>query len=112
MAFTSTKDRLAAELRAVGAKCAPDRAANYERLAMRAESGEFDDFSDVHTCGPTALYQDLHAIGAMKFAARVANGEFDANDHEAEEWARRQTNPEIIAILDALGIGPDRSKDQ
>lgn len=110
--MTPTKTRLAAELRKVAAQCKPQRAANYEALARRAETGEFDDYADVHVCGPTALYQELHRIGAEKFAARVANGEFDASPEESEEWARKQTDPKVIALMEAMGIAPDRSKDQ
>ena len=40
--MTTTKDRLAAELRLVASQCKPDRAALYEALATRAETGEFD----------------------------------------------------------------------
>ena len=108
----ATKTRLAAELRAVAAKASPDNAAKYAALAARAETGEFDDYADVHVCGPTALYQELLAAGFTKFAARVAAGEFDASKAESEEWARSQTAPQIIAILAAMGIGPDRSRDQ
>lgn len=50
---------------------------------------------------------------------RLAAGEFDASKAESEEWARSQTDPQIIAIqavcraiLAAMGIGPDRSRDQ
>lgn len=110
--MTATKTRLAAELRKVAAKCKPDRARSYEALAVRAETGEFDDYGETHVCGPTALHKELVAIGAMKFARRVAQGEFDASLEESEEWARRQTDPKIIAVMQALGIGPDRSKDQ
>ncbi len=107
-----TRDYLAAELRAVAAKASPDNADRYEALAQRAETGEFDDYGDVHVCGPTALHGALLAAGFTKFAARVANGEFDASYEESEEWARSQTDPETIRLMDALGIGPDRSKDQ
>jgi hypothetical protein len=110
--MTPTKTRLAAELRKVAAQCKPERAANYEALALRAETGEFDDYADVHVCGPTALHAELIRIGATKFAARVANGEFDASPEESEEWARKQTDPQIIALMEAMGIAPDRSKDQ
>lgn len=108
----ATKDYLAAELRAVAAKASPDNAAKYEALARSAETGEFDDYADVHVCGPTALHGELMRHGFTKFAARVAAGEFDASPDESEEWARRQTDPQIIAIMQAMGIGPDRSKDQ
>ena len=111
MTMTATKDRLAAELRKVAA-CKTDRSPAYEALAARAATGEFDDYSDVHVCGPTALHEELLALGARVFAARVAEGEFGACLSESEEWARRQTDPEIIAIMDAMGIGPNRSNDQ
>ena len=106
-----TKDYLASELRAVAAKASPGNATKYERLAARAETGEFDDYADVHVCGPTALYQELSAAGFSKFASRVLSGEFDASQEESEEWARSQTDPETIRLMNAMGIGPDRSKD-
>lgn len=106
-----TKDRLAAELRAVADKAQPANAAVYRALAERAETGEFDDYADVHVCGPTALYIELTRAGLTKFAARVKDGEFDASQEESEAWARAQTDPEVIRIMNALGIGPDRSKD-
>jgi len=108
----STRERLAAELRKVAEGVKPVRAAEYEKLAVRAATGEFDDYSDVHVCGPTALHGELKRFGFDKFAARVADGEFDATLAESEEWARAQTDPETIRIMDAMGIGPDRSKDQ
>lgn len=108
----ATKDYLAAELRAVAAKAKPANAAIYNALADRAETGEFDDYADVHVCGPTALYGELMAAGFAKFARRVEAGEFDATREESEEWARSQTDPEIIRTMEAMGIGPDRSKDQ
>jgi hypothetical protein len=110
--MTPTKTRLAAELRKVAVQCGPERAALYEALAVRAETGEFDDYADVHVCGPTALHHELRKMGADRFARRVANGEFDASPEESEEWARSQTDPQVIAIMEAMGIGPDRSKSQ
>ncbi|QFT81192.1 hypothetical protein FIU89_11280 [Roseovarius sp. THAF27] len=106
-----TKHYLAAELRAVAAKAQPSNAAKYEALAARAETGEFDDYADVHVCGPTALYIELMNAGFTKFAKRVAEGEFDATREESEEWARSQTDPETVRIMNAMGIGPDRSRD-
>jgi hypothetical protein len=110
--MSDTKTRLAAELRKVAVKASSQNAAIYEALAARALTGEFDDYGTVHLCGPTALWQALTAAGLMKFAARVASGEFDASVAESEAWARAQTDPETVALMDALGIGPDRSKDQ
>lgn len=108
---TATKDRLARELRAVADKAQASNAAIYLALAARAETGEFDDYADFHVCGPTALHNELTAAGLTKFAARVASGEFDATRAESEAWARSQTDPEIVRLMAALGIGPDRSRD-
>lgn len=109
--MTDTKDLLASELRKVAAKCKRWNGATYEALAMRAETGEFDDYADVHVCGPTALWRELVNLGFMKFAGRVAAGEFDASAAEGEEWARSQTDPEVIRIMDAMRIGPNRKDD-
>ena len=106
-----TKDRLSTELRAVAKKAQPANAAIYLALADRAQTGEFDDYSDVHVCGPTALYHELMGAGLNKFANRVAMGEFDASADESEAWARAQTDPQVVALMDSLGIGPDRSGD-
>lgn len=106
-----TKDRLAGELRAVADKAQPANAKKYRALATRAETGEFDDYGTVHMCGPTALFNELMGHGFTKFARRVADGEFDASLEESEEWARSQTDPNVVAIMGALGIGPRRSRD-
>lgn len=102
-----TKDRLAAELRAVADKASPVNAARYRALADRAATGEFDDFGTAHICGPTALYNALLALGFTKFAARVLDGEFDANTEESDAWANspeghhamKDFTPEQRAIL-------------
>lgn len=110
--MSETRTRLARELRKVAAKAKPANAAKYNALAARAETGEFDDYGDVHVCGPTALWRELVDAGLMKFAGRVAAGEFDASLEESEAWARAQTDRETVSLMAALGIGPDRSKDQ
>lgn len=91
-----TKDRLAAELLAVAAKASPENAAKYDALATRALTGEFDDYGTVHICGPTALFNELVAAGFTKFAARVANGEFDASLEESNEWANSPDGREAM----------------
>lgn len=94
-----TRDKLAAELRKVAAKATPDHAAKYEAFAKRAETGEFDDYADTYTCPITQLYMELSAAGFTKFAARVANGEFDATKEESDEWARSPSGQEIAKSL-------------
>lgn len=101
-----TRDKLAAELRKVGAMSTQHQA-QYEAFAKRAETGEFDDYADTHVCPITQLYTELTVAGFTKFAARVANGEFDATKEESDEWARspsgqeaaRQLSPELRKVL-------------
>lgn len=103
-----TRDKLAAELRKVAAIASPDNAAKYEAFAKRAETGEFDDYADTYVCPITQLYMELTMAGFTKFAARVANGEFDATKEESDEWARspsgqaaaRELSPEMRDLLD------------
>lgn len=102
-----TRDKLAAELRKVAAIASPANAAKYEAFAVRAATGEFDDYADTHVCPVTQLYTELKAAGFDKFAARVANGEFDATKEESDEWARspsgqdaaRHLSPEMRKVL-------------
>lgn len=102
-----TRDKLAAELRAVAEKAGPANAERYEAFAKRAETGEFDDFGSMYACPITQLYSELTAAGFTKFAARVANGEFDATKEESDEWARsaegqaiaKELSPEMRRVL-------------
>lgn len=94
-----TRDRLAAELRKVAAIASPDHATKYEAFAKRAETGEFDDYADTYVCPITQFYQELTAAGFTKFAARVANGEFDATKEESDEWARSPSGQAIAKNL-------------
>lgn len=102
-----TRDRLALELRKIAELAAPANAAKYGAFAVRAATGEFDDYADTYVCPITQLYQELTAAGFVKFAARVAAGEFDATKEESDEWMRspsgqeaaRQLSPEMRAVL-------------
>jgi hypothetical protein len=102
-----TRDRLAAELRKIGANSPADKAVKYEVFAKRAETGEFDDYADTYVCPITQLYSELMASGLRTFASRVANGEFDATKEESDEWARspsgqdaaKQLSPEMRKVL-------------
>ena len=57
-------------------------------IEVQSLTGEFDDYADTYVCPVTQLYSELIAAGFIKFAARVANGEFDATKEESDEWAR------------------------
>jgi hypothetical protein len=94
-----TRDRLASELRKIAAQASPTNAPKYEAFAVRAATGEFDDYADTHDCPITQLYCELMAAGFTKFAARVAEGEFDATKEESDEWARSPSAQAIAAKL-------------
>jgi hypothetical protein len=86
-------------------KARPDHAIKYEAFAKRAETGEFDDYADTHTCPITQLHMELTLAGFNKFAARVADGEFDATREESDEWARSPAGQEA-----AKGLTPAMRK--
>lgn len=94
-----TRDKLAAELRKVAAKASEPNAAKYEAFAKRAETGEFDDYADTHVCPITQLHSELTKAGFTHFAARVANGEFDATFEESQEWARSESGQDAAKRL-------------
>ena len=94
-----TREKLAAELRKIAAVASPDNATKYKAFAKRAETGEFDDYADTYVCPITQLYSELTAAGFTKFAARVANGEFDATKEESDEWARSPSGQEAARSL-------------
>lgn len=94
-----TRDRLAGELRKVAEMASPENASKYEALAVRAATGEFDDYGTIHVCGPTALYHECLQAGFTKFAQRVACGEFDATKEESDEWAASPDGQEALATL-------------
>lgn len=98
-----TRDKLAAELRKVAEQAGPANAARYEAFAKRAETGEFDDFaipSDAaYACPILQLHGELTRAGFTKFAARVANGEFDATKEESDEWAMSPDGQETFKLL-------------
>lgn len=94
-----TRYLLAAELRAVGAKSPPDKAEKYEAFAVRALTGEFDDYGTKYDCPITQLWKELHDAGLHRFAKRVADGEFDATKEESDEWARSPEAQEMAKEL-------------
>lgn len=94
-----TRDKLAAELRTVAALASPENAAKYEAFAKRAETGEFDDYADTYVCPITQLYTEMMKADFTKFAARVANGEFDATKEESDEWARSPSGQDAAKHL-------------
>lgn len=94
-----TREKLTVELRKAAESASPTNAEKYEAFAKRAETGEFDDYADTYVCPITQLHSELTAAGFNKFAARVANGEFDATKGESDEWARSPSGQEVAKQL-------------
>lgn len=102
-----TRDKLAAELRKVAEHASPENAAKYEAFAVRAATGEFDDYGEKYACPITQLHSELCGTGFTQFAKRVAQGEFDATKEESDEWARsadgqdtaKHLSPEMRALF-------------
>lgn len=99
-----TREKLAAAIRELATE------PRHEKLAMRADAGEFDDYADTHVCPITELVRVARQFGLHRIAARAANGEFDATKEESEEWARSPAGQEVAKQLSpemraALGMG-------
>lgn len=81
----------------------------HNKLAERAAAGEFTDYSDAHTCPITELHRLCRQYGLNSLAARVADGEFDADRAESDEWMRSQSGQDLARELspvmrDAMGM--------
>jgi len=50
-----TRERLASELRKIAAQASPANAAKYEAFAVRAATGEFDDYADTYCLSDHAI---------------------------------------------------------
>ena len=90
-----TKDKLAKALLDAG----------LERMAIAAEAGFYHDFLSPLAYPTTALLNDLRSANSpasYALAQRVRDGEFDASQEEADEWA---ANPEVVRVIDALRDG-------
>ena len=91
-----TKDRLAQELKLIG----------LPQLAAKAADGYYDDYISPLAFPITKLMQDLRhsgVPGAIPLINRVKNGEFDATDEEANDWAE---SPDGKATLGGLRRKP------
>lgn len=98
-----TCDYLAQELRKVADIASATNAEKYRAFAARAEKGEFDDYAEpsdpAHICPITQLHAELTAAGFVKFAKRVASGEFDATIAESDEWAASPQGQEAARYM-------------
>lgn len=100
-ATKASADRLAAAIRELATE------ARHHKLAERAESGEFTDYADTHVCPITELHRLCRQYGLHALADRVANGDFDANKEESDEWAKsasgqsiaKELSPEMRAVV-------------
>jgi hypothetical protein len=103
-ATKATAERLAAAIREVATE------ARHHRLANRAATGEFADYSDAHVCPITECHRLCRQYGLHSIADRLANGDFDASKEESDEWAHSPSGQAVAKQLSpemrkALGLG-------
>lgn len=100
-ATKAAAERQAAAIRAVATE------ARHRKLAERAAAGEFTDCADTHACPITELHRLCRQYGLSALADRVANGDFDADAEESDEWAKsssgqaiaKELSPEMRAVV-------------
>lgn len=100
-ATKAAAERQAAAIRAVATE------ARHHTLAERAERGEFTDYADTYACPITELHRLCRQYGLHPLADRVANGDFDADGEESDEWAKsasgqaaaKELSPEMRAVI-------------
>lgn len=71
-----TKEKLAKALEEAGAP---------QRMILKAQIGDYDDYESNSATPIIDLYKDCIAEGLHKFAGRVINGEFDSTKEESDE---------------------------
>jgi hypothetical protein len=76
----STKERLAAVLRAEG----------LNRLALNADNGMYDDFESQLATPIVQLVMDLRAVKRNDLAQRAIDGEWDGTKEEGDAWFERE----------------------
>lgn len=100
-ATKAAAERQAAAIREVATEM------RHHKLADRAAAGEFTDYADTHACPIAKLYRLCRQYGLHDLAGRVANGDFDANAEESDEWAKsssgqaiaKDMSPEMRAVV-------------
>ena len=91
-----TKERLARDIEVL----AKDRHdPELAPMIRRAREGYYDDYESPLATPIVQLVADFRAMGYPGMAAKAANGRWDATTAESEAWAKRQTDPEIVALL-------------
>lgn len=109
---TPTSQRLAEEL----SKLKP-MTDGLRKVINRARAGYYDDYKSSHATPQALLVQDLYKIGHPAFAQRVIDGEFDAQEWEAEEWVNSIEGKALFAdafteLVKAIGdIHPSQEHD-
>lgn len=102
-ATKATADRLVAAINEY------NQDGKHDKLIARAASGEFADYGETHMCPITELHRLCKKYGLDALAARVANGEFDADKAESDEWAASASGQAAAkelspAMRDVLGL--------
>lgn len=67
-----------------------------QEMISRARSGYYDDFKSDLLFPVRALVEDARKYHLNNIALRAMNGEFDAQDFEAREWAKSAEGQQVL----------------
>ncbi len=103
---TSTKERLARDIDALAtARNDPE----LTPMIRKAREGYYDDYESPLATPCIQLVIDFRTMGYEGMAQKAMDGRWDATKDEAEAWANKQTDPEILEALQLL-VGSDEAE--
>ncbi len=67
-------------------------------MIQRAREGYYDDYKSSLPCPSLQLIEDLEEAGYFDISLRAIQGEFDATDEEADEWAKSEEGQQVLKL--------------
>ena len=95
----STKERLARDIEAL-AKAMQDP--ELMPMIRRAREGYYDDYETTIATPQMALANDFRSLGYEGMMHKAMDGRWDSTKEEGAAWAAAQTDPELVAALEAV----------
>jgi len=94
-----TKERLAHEIDAVARRYGDE---GLVAMARRAREGYYDDYESPLAMPCVKLVEDFRFLGYEGMARKAMDGRWDGSREEGEAWAARQTEPDILEVLEMM----------
>lgn len=67
-----------------------------EEMVAKAREGYYDDYSSLLVFPLTQLVKDCTQLGLVEIAERVARGDFDATQEEADAWLNSEEGQQTM----------------